>query len=138
MANIIRSDKPDENDFPSLYEKFVTQVRERALFFTDREGRIASWNPGVEHLLGYTREEFVNQPVALLFSPEDREKGLVDEELECAAREGHAIDVRWHVKKDKSFIFADGLVVAIKDASGDLLGYAKVLQDATARKRSEE
>ena len=37
-----------------------------------------------------------------------------------AARNGRAEDKRWHVKKDGSRFFADGVMVSLRDLAGDI------------------
>src|SRR5205807_2577133 len=44
-----------------------------AIIGKDRDGRIFSWNPGAEHLYGYTAAEAIGQPISILFPP-DREE----------------------------------------------------------------
>ncbi|HEX8833755.1 MAG TPA: ATP-binding protein, partial [Abditibacteriaceae bacterium] len=58
-------------------------------------------------------------------------------ELITAAREGRAMDERWHVRRDGSCFFALGVMTALRDESGELRGFAKVLRDFTARKLAE-
>jgi PAS domain S-box-containing protein len=133
---------PGSGDFTeksrvALYAMLVRQMRDRAVFLLDRGGRIQSWNPGVKYLLDYDEEEWIGQPLAMLFTPEDRKRGEVERELQRAAGEGQAADVRWHLKKDQSRVFIDGLLVALKDETGNLLGFARVLQDATDRELHE-
>jgi len=44
----------------------------------------------------------------------------------------------WRVRKDGSRFWADAVITAIRDVSGELIGYAKVTRDFTDRKRAEE
>ena len=57
--------------------------------------------------------------------------------METAVRDGQANDERWHVRKDGSLFFAIGRLVALKDRSGQLLGFAKIVRDATPHKTLE-
>ena len=52
--------------------------------------------------------------------------------------EGRAEDERWHVRKDGSRFWASGVVAPLRDEDGGLRGFAKVMRDATERKRMEE
>jgi two-component sensor histidine kinase len=51
---------------------------------------------------------------------------------------GRAEDERWHVRKDGSCFFASGVLTAIRDETGELRGFAKIMRDTTERRESEE
>ena len=125
-------------DQEQLEESFVSQLQERALFFTDPEGRIRTWNPGVENLLGYSRDEFVNQHLEILSTPEDRQKRVAEREVREANEKGRASDVRWHAKKDGSRIYADGLTIALRNEAGEVIALGKIMRDATFQRRFEQ
>src|SRR5215218_9487941 len=92
-----------------------------ALFLMDRAGRVASWNAGAQRLLGYAEDEIVGQPAAVIFTPEDRANGAPARELQTAITNGQASDDRWHVRKDGSRFFANGVAVPLHDEGGALL-----------------
>lgn len=121
-----------------LLRLMIGGVRDFAIFATDAEGRILSWNPGVHHLLDYEEAEWVGRHGSIIFTPEDRERGAPALEMEVAAREGRALDERWHVRRDGTRFWSSGLLIALRDGQGRLRGYSKMLRDATASKRVEE
>ena len=47
-----------------LYRLLVENVKDYAIFVIDPEGRVESWNPGAERLLGYTEEEMIGRSTA--------------------------------------------------------------------------
>jgi light-regulated signal transduction histidine kinase (bacteriophytochrome) len=55
-----------------------------------------------------------------------------------AADKGSATDIRWHRRKDGSEFFANGFMNVIRDDSGALIGYVKILNDETARKQLQD
>ncbi|QDV35302.1 ATP-binding protein [Tautonia plasticadhaerens] len=114
----------------------VDNVRDFAIFTLHPDGRVATWNEGAEHLLGYRDPEIIGRPFAAIFPPESAEEGP-RWELEVARREGRADDERWHVKKDGTRFWASGVLTAIRDDVGRLMGYTKVLRDVTERRRAE-
>ncbi len=122
---------------PELYRLLIANLDDTAVFLIDTEGRLASWNPGVEHLFGYREEEFVGRPISLLFTPEEASAGAPQRELAQAAGTGRAADQRWHLRKDGGRIFIDGVLVALK-SNGELIGYSKIMRDITARKRAAD
>jgi PAS domain S-box-containing protein len=118
----------------------MESVTDYAIFFLDIEGRVAAWNAGCERLFGYTAEEAVGQPCAMLFTPEDREHGVPQREQAMAAAQGRASDTRWHVCKDGSRIWAQGTMTALRDEidGAGICGYAKVCRDLTELRRGQE
>lgn len=129
---------PPPAEVNELLHLFVDTVEDYAIFLVDREGRMASWNPGVGRMLGFDEPEIVGQPFARIFTPEDIAAGVPARELEKAKREGRAEDNRWHLRKDGSRFWATGVLTPLWDEAGQLRGYGKVLRDNTLRKRMEE
>lgn len=121
-----------------LFRLVVENVEDFAVYTKDLEGRILSWNPGVERLLGYAEGEWVGRHVSVIFTPEDLARGALDEELKTALAEGRAEDQRWHVRQDGSRFWANGLLMLLRDDAGEPRAFAKILRDDTARRRYEE
>jgi PAS domain S-box-containing protein len=121
-----------------LFRLVVESVHDYAVFATDAEGRIMSWNPGVLHLLGYEEHEWVGRHASVIFTPEDRERGEDVREMETAAREGRASDERWHVRRDGTRFWAEGLLMALRNGEGGLRGFAKILRDNTSAEEQKE
>ena len=84
------------------------------------------------------RREILGVDGAILFTPEDRESGAPERELQKARTEGRAEDERWHMRKDGSRFWASGFVRSMLEEEGNLLGFSKVARDLTERKRVEE
>ncbi len=59
-------------------------------------------------------------------------------ELESAAASGRFEDEGWRVRKDGSRFWANVVISALRDGSGNLRGFAKVSRDDTRRKRAED
>ena len=121
-----------------LYELLVSELQDFIVVLLDAEGRFASWNPGVGNHFGYSEGEFVGQPSSLIYTPEDREVGVDQQELETARAHRRAADIRWHRRKDGSLMFGDGVMVALRDDAGRLLGFSKVIRDVTERQIEQE
>ena len=117
---------------------FLGTATDYAVVITDGEGRVIDWAGGAESITGFTPADATGQSADVLFTAEDRAAGAPDEERQTAAREGRAEDKRWHLRKDGSEFFGDGVMVALRGGDGELRGYAKVFRDATARKRAED
>ena len=121
-----------------IYRKSVEDIRDYAIFMTDPNGLVTNWNRGAQHILGYTEAEIVGKDGSRFFTAEDRAKGVPQKELATAAAEGRAEDERWHVRRDGSRFWASGVVTAIRDDQGNLIGFSKVMRDMTERNRLTE
>jgi PAS domain S-box-containing protein len=130
--------KEVSHDSQELFRLIAENVRDFAVFAADLDGRVVSWNPGVGSLLGYSEDEWVGEHAAIIFTPEDRELGAHLMEMETALREGRAEDKRWHLRKDGSRFWADGLLMLLRDGAGRPKGFAKILRDNTEAKLTEE
>lgn len=71
-----------------LFRLMVKSVKDYAIFATDTEGRVISWNAGAERIFGYTEDEITGQSAIVIFTPEDREHGAPEQELSKASAEG--------------------------------------------------
>jgi PAS domain S-box-containing protein len=116
----------------------VENIKDYAIFMMDTERRVISWNPGGKRLLGYAESEILGQSGDTIFTPEDIAAGAPVKEQETAMREGSAEDRRWHLRKDGSRFWANGMLMQLKNEDGTLRGFAKVMRDETAQKKSEE
>jgi hypothetical protein len=125
-------------DSTELFRLVAENVRDFAVFATDLEGRVISWNPGVERLLGYQEGEFLGLHGSVIFTPEDREERAPEWEMETALREGRAEDRRWHVRRDGSRFWGNGLLMLLRDEGGGARGFAKIMRDETERRLAED
>jgi PAS domain S-box-containing protein len=120
------------------YKPLVEVIKDYAIFHLDVEGRVLSWNPGAENIFGYRQDEITGRDFSILFTPEDRARGVPERELKKAAADGRAENRRWHLRKDGAPFFASGVTAAIRDTGANLIGYAKITSDETDRKQTEE
>ncbi len=116
----------------------VDSVRDYAIYLLDTDGNVLTWNPGAERIKGYTDEEVVGQHFSRFFVQEDLDRGRPAELLRLAAQKMRVQEEGWRVRKDGSRFWADITLSAIRDTTGELIGFAKVTRDFTDRKRAEE
>ena len=89
-----------------LYGLLVENVRDYAIFMLDPDGRVRTWGAGAAAIFGYSDAEIVSQSGARLFTSEDIQRGVPEQELSIAATKCRAMDERWHVRKDGSRFWA--------------------------------
>ncbi len=128
----ITSTRSDE-----FFRLIVESVRDYAIFALDAGGRVASWNPGAQRIKGYSEAEILGAPYAIFFPPEDAARGKPQRLLATATREGRVEDEGWRVRKDGTRFWADAILTALRDHSGQLLGFAKITRDLTERRLAE-
>jgi len=121
-----------------LFRLLVESIRDYAIFVLDPEGRVLTWNPGAQTMKGYTREEIVGQHFSKFYLPEAAESGWPQRELSLALKEGRFADEGWRVRKDGTSFWASVIITALRSADGKHTGFAKITQDMTERRRSDE
>src|SRR5215207_6653289 len=120
------------------FERLVEAAKDYAIFMTDADGRVSTWNEGAQRLFGHGEGEIVGEDASVRFTPEDREGEAPERELQKARKEGRAEDERWHMRTDGSRFWASGFVRPVLDEEDNLIGFSKVARDLTERKRAEE
>jgi len=114
-------------------DRFYTIVNsaiDNAIIAMNADGLVTSWSIGAERIFGWSEAEMHGSPTDRFFTPEDREAGVPDRELEVARTEGRASDERWHIRKDGSPIYAH---VAVTPLLGtDDPGFVMAVRDITA------
>jgi PAS domain S-box-containing protein len=99
---------------------------------------ITSWNTGAETMFGYCEAEILGQHFRVIFTPEDIEARQADSEMRTAAAEGRSLDERWHLKTGGERFWAQGLVMPLKDDTGETQGFLKIIRDMTEWRHLED
>lgn len=115
----------------SLFASVVANLTEHALFTMFSDGRIASWNTGAERIMGWQADDVLLQPFDLIFTQEDRDRGVPQQERERALAVGRAEDKRWHMREDGSRFWANGILLRLPSAGNDSHRLLKILHDET-------
>jgi two-component system, cell cycle sensor histidine kinase and response regulator CckA len=130
-----------EGDWPAREDAYRTplnQIRDYTIFLIDAQGKPTSWNPGVHHVLGYERDEFLETTAADLYTPEDQELGLPAADLSEAIQQGRSSADRWLVRKDGGRVWVSMSTSSVHDRQGQLLGCARRLRDLSEIHQAEE
>ncbi|HEX8281234.1 MAG TPA: PAS domain-containing sensor histidine kinase, partial [Chthoniobacterales bacterium] len=91
-----------------------------------------------ERVFGWTREEAIGRNGAMIFTPEDKAKGEAQKEIDTALRDARAPDRRFHLRKDGTRFWTDGVLMRLDNADGSLRGFAKVARDASDQRAIED
>ena len=114
----------------------IVQSADEAIFSTDQELKITSWNPGAERVYGYPAAEIIGRSVEALV-PSDHQ----DEPKRVHAsmlREGVQRYETRRLRKDGTLFDACVTVSPIYDEAGAFVGASAIVSDITERKRAEE
>lgn len=121
-----------------IFRLLVDNVRDYAIILLDPKGMVARWSPGAERIKGYQTKEIIGKHFSCFYPPESIKRGLPEQELATAARDGRYEDDGWRIRKDGTQFWASIVLTALRDKDGNLLGFGKITRDLTERKRVEE
>jgi PAS domain S-box-containing protein len=107
-----------------------------AIFTMDAQGRILTWSPGAEAVIGYPAAEAIGMSFSALFTESDRAAGVDSVELETVRITGRAEDSRWHLRRGGERFWANGVTMRLDGP--DLVGSLKILRDETPLKVAED
>ncbi|MDT4937699.1 MAG: hypothetical protein QOG80_1370 [Pseudonocardiales bacterium] len=116
------------------FRLLVDAVSDYAIFMLDRDGIIASWNAGAQRLKGYSAGEIVGTHFRAFYPPDKQAERHPERELELALRDGRYEEEGWRFRKDGSRFWANVVISAVFDATGQHIGFAKVTRDVTERR----
>lgn len=116
----------------------VEGAKDYAMFLLNPDNKITFWSAGATRVFGWSREEAEGQSGALIFTPEDRARGAVEQEVKGAVKDGRALDRRYHLRKDGSRFWTDGVMMRLDNEAGEVRGLAKIARDATDEREAEE
>ena len=111
--------------------ELLSRSREFAVIQLAVDGSIVGWHGAAQRLFGHRFEEVSGRSFTLLFTDEDRERGIPQVEMDMARKAGRSEDDRWHVRKSGSRFWASGVLTPLRGADRSLLGFVKMLRDRT-------
>lgn len=120
------------------YRTIVDSVTGYAIFMLDPEGKVANWSRGAERIEGYKSADIIGRHFSRFYPSEDVAASLPERELTEAREKGRTEDEGWRVRKDGTRFFANVIISAVRDASGELKGFVILVRDVTERHRIEQ
>ncbi len=121
----------------AMFELLIANVQDYAIFMLDTSGHVATWNPGAARIKGYKASEIIGRHFSVFYPEIDVQAGKPDWELVVAADTGRFEDDGWRVRKDGSMFWANVVITALRDETGELRGFGKLTRDLTARREAE-
>ena len=67
------------------FRLLIEGAQDYAMFLLDVDNRITFWSKGAERVFGWSEEEVAGKKGDLIFTPDDKKKGAVEQELATAA-----------------------------------------------------
>ena len=115
----------------------IVESSEDAIISKNLDGIITSWNAAAERIFGYTEAEAVGQPVTLLIPPELRDE---EDEIVKRVKAGEHIShyEPYRVTKTGNKIDVSIAMSPIRDSTGRIVGFSKIIRDITSRKQAED
>lgn len=127
-----------QNFDDKLFRLLVASIRDCAIFMTDPNGYIMSWNKGAENIHGYTKEEVVGQHISIFYTKLDNRANEWSKNLNMALKNGLRESHGWRVRKDGSVFWASATFTTVYNDEGHLVGFSKMTRDLTLEKEKEE
>ncbi|RAR47623.1 PAS domain-containing sensor histidine kinase [Flavobacterium lacus] len=121
-----------------FYSQIVDSLDDYAIFTVDKNLTVNSWNSAAKKIFHFSVDEIIGQPFEIIFTEEDKKNGVPKLEIDLALKLGRSNDVRWHLRKDNTTFYADGLVFPLKNEEDEVIGFVKILRDITVRKATED
>ncbi|HEY8794915.1 MAG TPA: PAS domain S-box protein [Gemmatimonadaceae bacterium] len=125
-------------DSEQRFRLLVQSVKDYAIFMLDPHGVVATWNEGAKAIKGYEDFEIIGRHFSAFYSAEDTANGIPAWELREATAKGSFEDEGWRFRKDGTQLWANVVITAVRNPSGELIGFSKVTRDLTERRAAQE
>jgi PAS domain S-box-containing protein len=113
-------------------------LQDYSINLLDAQGKILTWNEGARRIHGLTAIEALGNHVSILYRAEEAEKGVPAQLLADAAENGRHRSEGWWRGKNEERIWAEIDLTALRDDTGRLTGFTRVLHNMTHHKESAE
>jgi len=117
-----------------IIQDLFQQTPDSGLIVLSLDGRIEHWIGACRLIFGYTADEAIGRLGDILFTEDDRRRGIPALEFDEAIRAPRAEDDRWHVRKDGTRVWISGSAFALRDETKAPYAIAKLVRDHTDRR----
>nr|MBC7612377.1 PAS domain-containing sensor histidine kinase [Pseudopedobacter sp.] len=121
-----------------FYSQIIDSLLDYCILTLDNNLHINSWSSGAVKIFKYETEEILGKDFDIIFTADDIKDNVPKKEIELAKINGRSTDNRWHLCKDGTLFYANGLVFPLLGTEGEMLGYVKILRDLTEKKKAED
>jgi PAS domain S-box-containing protein len=133
VANDAISVVPPATQSDATYRRIVDSIGD-AIFMLDARGRVQTWTASAAEIHGYPEAEIIGEHFSRFYPQDSIDAGRPDSDLAQASSSGRFEDEGWRVRKDGSRFWANVAINAMRDDSGDLVGFSDVTRDFTERR----
>ncbi|HSW04297.1 chemotaxis protein CheB [Aquabacterium sp.] len=108
-------------------------TKDFAIITSDKAGLITAWNAGAVRLFQWRDDEAIGQPLALIYTEEERAHDLPEQELRRAARDGRIESARWQLRKDGTSVYCGSVTAPLGGEPDE--GFSIIARDMTEQKQ---
>ena len=117
-------------DYATALLASIVESSDDAIVSKDLNGIVTSWNLAAERLFGYTAEEMIGHPIAVIAAPDRTdEMPAIMRRLRAGERIEHYETRRQ--RKDGTIVDISLTVSPIRDENGTIVGASKIARDIT-------
>jgi PAS domain S-box-containing protein len=117
------------------FRSLIEGTRDCALFTTDLNGRVSSWNVGGQRMFGYAEAEIVGQNFSCMYTAEDIQNRVPEKQLQKALEAGRAEDEGWRVRRNQERFWGNVNITALAEGAAAVRECTIVMQDASERRK---
>ncbi|MFG2698802.1 PAS domain S-box protein [Kitasatospora sp. NPDC048407] len=118
-------------------ESMLDAVTDQALIKISPSGQVVRWSRAAASMTGYTGAEMVGRSVSVLHTAEDRDAGLLEQELAAARKERRWSFEGWRIRKGGERFLARVALTPVLGEEGAVTGFVLALRDVTESARAE-
>lgn len=113
-------------------------VREYAIYTLDANGLVDSWSATAERVHQWNAGAIMGKSMAVLVPPDHGGASYLQDTLALASRNGWCEEEGYRQRQDGTAFWATTVVSALRDATGEVVGFSVVSHDVSERRRLEE
>ncbi|HET7899077.1 MAG TPA: PAS domain-containing sensor histidine kinase, partial [Flavisolibacter sp.] len=111
---------------------------DNAIFMLDPQGNIVGWSKGAQSIVGATEAEIVGKHYSVFFPAEAIQQGKPEQNLATAKEQGSMMEEGWRVRQDGSLFWASVALTALRNESGEVIGFGNVIRNLTKLQAQDE
>ncbi|ATQ78956.1 hybrid sensor histidine kinase/response regulator [Massilia violaceinigra] len=118
------------------FRLLVQSVTDYAIYMLSPGGLITNWNEGARRIKRLDFDEVEGSHFSRFYTDEDKLKGIPEQALRTAERDGRYETEGWRVRGDGTRFWAHVVIDPVFDSAKQLIGFAKITRDITERREA--